>query len=66
VARSGRFDRATAEPPEYDAASHAAYDQLLSDLYADGWLPYERGREWWAMRLRRTTAPETRTPARDG
>jgi hypothetical protein len=65
VARSGRFDRSTAEPPAYDAASHA-YDQLLSDLYADGWLPYERGREWWEMRLRRTTAPETPTPARDG
>jgi hypothetical protein len=66
VARSGRFDRGTTEPPEYDAASHAAYDQLLSDLYADGWLPYERGREWWEMRLRRTTAPEAATPARDG
>ena len=66
VARSGRFDRDTTEPPEYDAASHAAYDQLLSDLYADGWLPYERGREWWEMRLRRTTAPEAATPARNG
>lgn len=66
VARSGRFDRNTTEPPEYDAASHAAYDQLLNDLYADGWLPYERGREWWEMRLRRTTAPEAATPARDG
>jgi hypothetical protein len=65
VARSGRFDRNTTEPPEYDAASHAAYDQLLSDLYADGWLPYERGREWWEMRLRRTTSPGTPTPARD-
>jgi hypothetical protein len=66
VARSGRFDRGTTEPPEYDAASHAAYDQLLSELYADGWLPYERGREWWEMRLRRTTAPEPRAPARHG
>lgn len=66
VARSGRFDRGATEPPEYDAASHAAYDQLLNDLYADGWLPYERGREWWEMRLRRPTAPETATPARDG
>jgi hypothetical protein len=66
VARSGRFDRGTTEPPEYDAASHAAYDQLLNDLYADGWLPYERGREWWEMRLRRRTAPEAATPARDG
>jgi hypothetical protein len=64
VARSGRFDRSAAEPPEYDAASHA-YDQLLTDLYADGWLPYERGREWWEMRLRRTTPPGTPTPARD-
>jgi hypothetical protein len=66
VARSGRFDRTADAPPEYDAASHAAYDQLLSDLYADGWLPYERGREWWEMRLRRTTAPQAATPARDG
>lgn len=64
VARSGRFDRSAAEPPEYDAASHA-YDQLLTDLYADGWLPYERGREWWEMRLRRTTPPGTPTPARN-
>ena len=64
VARSGRFDRSTAEPPQYDAAAHA-YDQLLNDLYADGWLPYERGREWWEMRLRRPTAPDTATPARD-
>ena len=65
VARSGRFDRSTAEPPAYDAASHA-YDQLLSDLYADGWLPYERGREWWEMRLRRATGPQTPTRTRDG
>jgi hypothetical protein len=65
VARSGRFDRSAAEPPEYDTASHA-YDQLLSDLYADGWLPYERGREWWAMRLRRPNAPETSTRSRNG
>ena len=64
VARSGRFDRSTAEPPQYDAAAHA-YDQLLNDLYADGWLPYERGREWWEMRLRRPAAPDTATPARD-
>jgi hypothetical protein len=64
VARSGRFDRSAAEPPAYDAASHA-YDQLLTDLYADGWLPYERGREWWEMRLRRRTPPGTPTPARD-
>jgi hypothetical protein len=66
VARSGRFDRRTAEPPEYDAASRAAYDQLLSDLYADGWLPYERGREWWEMRLRRSKIPHAPTPSRDG
>jgi hypothetical protein len=65
IARSGRLERSTAEPPEYDAASHA-YDQLLNDLYADGWLPYERGREWWEMRLRRATARDTPTPARDG
>jgi hypothetical protein len=66
VARSGRFDRGTTDPPQYEGASHTAYDQLLSDLYADGWLPYERGREWWAMRLRRRTAPKTPTPGRDG
>ena len=52
--------RAAAGAPDDDAASHAAYDQLLNDLYADGWLPYERGREWWEMRLRRTTAPKHR------
>jgi hypothetical protein len=66
VAQSGRFERRSPEPPEYDGASHAAYDQLLSTLYADGWLPYERGREWWAMRLRRTPGSGTPTPTRDG
>jgi len=66
VARSGRFDRHSAEPPEYDAASQAAYDQLLTDLYADGWLPYERGREWWEMRLRRSRTSDVPTPSRDG
>jgi hypothetical protein len=54
VAQSRRFERRSPDPPAYDPASHAAYDELLRDLYADGWLPYERGREWWAMRLRRT------------
>jgi hypothetical protein len=66
VARSGRFDRATDAPPEYDAASHAAYDQLLNELYADGWQPYERGREWWEMRLRRSETSDAPTPSRDG
>jgi hypothetical protein len=67
VARSGRFDRTTDAPPEYDAASHAAYDQLLNELYADGWQPYERGRQWWEMRLRRSETSDTpRTPVRDG
>ena len=66
VARSGRFDRRTADAPEYDDASHAAYDQLLSDLYADGWLPYERGREWWEMRLRRSDTSDTPTSSRHG
>jgi hypothetical protein len=66
VARSGRFDRRTAEAPEYDAASQAAYDQLLSDLYADGWLPYERGHEWWEMRLRHSDTSNTPAPSRDG
>jgi hypothetical protein len=66
VARSGRFDRGTDEPPEYDAASHAAYDQLLNELYADGWQPYERGRQWWEMRLRRTETSATPTPSRHG
>ena len=28
-----------------DAASHEAYDELLRELYADGWQPYERGRD---------------------
>jgi hypothetical protein len=66
VARSGRFDRAADELPEYDAASHAAYDQLLNELYADGWQPYERGRQWWEMRLRRNGPSATPTPSRDG
>ena len=65
VARSRRFERGSPEPPDYDAASHAAYDELLRNLYADGRLPYERGREWWAMRLRRTATPEP-TATRDG
>ena len=65
VARSRRFQRGSPEPPDYDAASHAAYDELLRNLYADGWLPYERGREWWAMRLRRTATSEP-TTTRDG
>jgi hypothetical protein len=66
VARSGLIDRRTAERPEYDAASHAAYDQLLSDLYADGWLPYERGHEWWEMRLRHSDTSNRPAPSRDG
>lgn len=66
VARSGRFDRASDEPPEYDAASHAAYDQLLNELFADGWQPYERGRQWWEMRLRRSETSDAPTPSRDG
>jgi hypothetical protein len=66
VARSGRFDRVTDAPPEYDAASHAAYDQLLNQLYADGWQPYERGRQWWEMRLRRSETSDAPTPSRDG
>jgi len=65
VAQSRRFERRTPDPPAYDDASHAAYDELLRNLYADGWLPYERGREWWAMRLRRPTSPEL-TSSRDG
>jgi hypothetical protein len=65
VAQSRRFERDSPDPPAYDAASHQAYDELLRDLYADGWLPYERGREWWAMRLRRTAGPEL-TSSRDG
>jgi hypothetical protein len=64
VARSRRFERRSPEPPDYDAASQAAYDQLVRDLYADGWLPYERGREWWAMRLRRDVTSETPTSTR--
>jgi hypothetical protein len=65
VAQSHRFERRSPDPPAYDAASLAAYDELLRNLYADGWLPYERGREWWEMRLRRTASPEP-TSSRDG
>jgi hypothetical protein len=65
VAQSHRFKRHSPEPPAYDAASLAAYDELLRNLYADGWLPYERGREWWEMRLRRTASRET-TSSRNG
>ena len=66
VARSRRFERRSPEPPDYDAASHEAYDQLLRDLYADGWQPYERGRHWWEMRLRRTATPRRRPRRGDG
>lgn len=66
VAQSRRFERRSPDPPSYDATSHAAYDELLRNLYADGWLPYERGREWWAMRLRRTEPSDTPTPTRRG
>ena len=63
VALSPRFPREPRNTPEYDAASHAAYEKLLDDLYADGWLPYELGRQWWETRLRRPTKADKRTPA---
>jgi hypothetical protein len=66
VAESRRFERRSPEAPEYDEASREAYDQLLHDLYADGWLPYERGREWWEMRLRHEATSETSSPVRHG
>ena len=65
VAQSRRFERRSPDQPAYDAASLAAYDELLRNLYADGWMPYERGREWWAMRLRRDASAEL-TSSRDG
>jgi hypothetical protein len=64
VAKSPRFDRRSPEPPEDDAASHEAYDHLLRALYAAGWQPYERGRQWWEMRLRHGATTEMPTPAR--
>ena len=66
VARSRRFERHSPEPPDDDAASHEAYEQLLRALYAEGWQPYERGRQWWEMRLRQAATTEAPTPARHG
>ena len=64
MAESRRFERRPPDAPDEDAASKAAYAELLRDLVADGWQPYERGRDWWAMRLRRTASAEPRPPAR--
>ncbi len=66
VARSRRFERRSPEPPDDDAASHEAYEQLLRALYAEGWQPYEHGRRWWEMRLRHGASTETSAPARHG
>jgi hypothetical protein len=66
VARSRRFERRSPQPPYDDAASHEAYEQLLRGLYAEGWQPYDRGRQWWEMRLRHAATTETPTPARHG
>ena len=48
----GASSAARLSRPDDDAASHEAYEQLLRALYAEGWQPYERGRQWWEMRLR--------------
>ena len=66
VARSRRFERRSPQPLGDDAASHEAYEQLLRALYAEGWQPYERGRQWWEMRLRHAATTESPTPARHG
>ncbi|MGZ8634968.1 MAG: hypothetical protein ACXWZZ_14095 [Solirubrobacteraceae bacterium] len=66
VARSRRFERRSPQPPDDDAASHEAYEQLLRALYAEGWQPYERGRQWWEMRLRHEATSETPAPTRHG
>lgn len=66
VARSRRFERRSPEGPGYHAASRQAYEQLLNDLYAEGWQPYERGRHWWEVRLRHELTSKTPAPTRHG
>jgi hypothetical protein len=53
VAESRRFQRQPPDTPDEDAASRAAYAELVRELVSDGWEPYDHGRDWWATRLRR-------------
>jgi hypothetical protein len=63
---SGASSAARLSPRTTIAASHEAYEQLLRALYAEGWQPYERGRQWWEMRLRHRATSGTSSPARHG
>ena len=66
VARSRRFERRSPEPPEYDAASHAAYEQLLQRPLRR-WLAALRARpRMVGDEAAPPTAPEAATPARHG
>lgn len=64
VAESRRFTRRPPDAPDEDAASKAAYAELVRDLVSDGWEPYDHGRDWWATRLRRTPSAEQHSEAR--
>lgn len=39
--------------PDEGARSHDAYAELVGNLVSQGWEPFDRGRDWWAVRLRR-------------
>jgi hypothetical protein len=39
--------------PDEGARSHDAYAELVRNLVSQGWEPFDRGRDWGAVRLRR-------------
>ena len=51
VAESRPFEGRPPELPEEDAPRRRP--RQCQDLVSEGWEPYDRGRDWWAMRLRR-------------
>lgn len=63
VAESRRFERQPPPLPDEDAASRDAYVELVRNLVSEGWEPYERGREWWALSLRRNPPAPPRAGA---
>ena len=66
VAESRRFQRRPPDTPDEDAASQAAYAELVRELVSDGWEPYDHGRDWWATRLRRVPSDESHSGSRRG
>ncbi len=66
MAESRRFQRRSPDTPDDDAASQAAYAELVRELVSDGWEPYDHGRDWWATRLRRVPSDESHTGSRRG